>query len=316
MHGFDPQVLKFIPPERIAEHLKKLHPGMVVTQGYHESLVPGYINDLEWNFYDEIHRNFVHNTYHGMYKVMTGNYFSVNIVRWQNLPLFLQVANAKIDHNLFYQCMTVMGILCLHQVQRLIQKDDHVLIKVDWYTASHWLFRFLHGAFNKRLLKLQKKQDQEDNTEIRARRFDLRCKGFSFSTDNPNFVNSNCLTNNVYLPPLTESVNLFLKDYIPGQTYRVECGPVELMLCRHDENRVELWPAICPHEGALMDERHLCNKVMSCPWHGRTFPGVVLDNKNKTQWKFLSVNINHRGDHLEISPQEQAKQRKLSIESN
>jgi hypothetical protein len=75
MFQFDPQVLKYLPADRLAEHLKQLHPGMVVTHGHHESLVPGYVKDLEWNFYDELHRQCVHDTYHGLYKVMTGKYF-------------------------------------------------------------------------------------------------------------------------------------------------------------------------------------------------------------------------------------------------
>jgi hypothetical protein len=38
MLQFDPQVLKYLPADRLAEHLKQLHPGMAVTHGRHESL--------------------------------------------------------------------------------------------------------------------------------------------------------------------------------------------------------------------------------------------------------------------------------------
>src|SRR5262245_7950772 len=105
MPNFDPQVLKYIPPEQIAAYLKRLHPGMTMTEGAHSALVPGYIRDLEWNFFDELHRYFVHNTYDEMYKVMAGKFFSVNIVRWKKLPVFIMVANAKIEDRLFYQCL-------------------------------------------------------------------------------------------------------------------------------------------------------------------------------------------------------------------
>src|SRR5262249_14621699 len=249
MRQFDPEVLKYVPADRVAEHLKQLHPGMVVTHGHHETLVPGYINDLEWNFYDELHRQCVHNTYHGLYKVMTGKYFSVNVVRWGNLPIFMQVANAKITDGLFYQSMTVLGILMLHQVQRISQKQDEVLIKVDWYTASHWMFRWLHGAFNRRLLRLQRKQDHEDNVEIRGRRRELRYRGFGFATNNPDFINSNRLTDNVQLPALATSLRIDLSQYALQKVHRVVKGPMELLLRRKSENQVEVWPALCPHEG-------------------------------------------------------------------
>jgi len=310
MRQFDPEVLKYVPVDRVAEHLKQLHPGMVVTHGHHESLVPGYINDLEWNFYDELHRQCVHNTYHGLYKVMTGKYFSVNVIRWGNLPIFMQVANAKITDGVFYQSMTVLGILMLHQVVRISQKADEVLIEVDWYTASHWVFRWLHGSFNRRLLRLQRKQDMEDNIEIRGRRRDLRHRGFRFATDDPDFVNSNRLTDNVRLPALTTPLRIDLSDCALQQVHRVVKGPIELLLRRKSENQVEVWPALCPHEGGLMDERHLHSGEAICPWHGRRFGPVLLESDGRQSWTFLSVTVRYGGDHLEVTqslPNEKSK---------
>jgi nitrite reductase/ring-hydroxylating ferredoxin subunit len=303
-HSFNPQVLKFIPPEQISDYLKKLHPGMAVTHGHHESLVPGYIRDLEWNFYDELHRYHVHSTYDDMYKVMAGNYFSINVVRWGNLPVFIQVANAKIADGLFYQSMTILGIICLHQVQRLIQKGDEVLIDINWYTASHWLFRWLHAPFNRRLLKLQRKQDREDNEQIRGRRRDLRHRGFSFLTDDANFINSNSLLDHVRLPKMAAAARINLGDYAEGVVHRIACEPMELMLRRRG-NEVEVWPGICPHEGALIAECNLRNETVICPWHGRRFPAVVLSATGRAEWQYLTVSVTHKGDHLEVAERSQ-----------
>jgi hypothetical protein len=300
MSQFDPQVLKYLPADRVVEQLKQLHPGMVVTHGHHESLVPGYINDLEWNFYDELHRQCVHDTYHGLYKVMTGKYFSINVVRWGNLPIFMQVANAKIADGLFYQSMTILGIIMLHQVQRISQRADEVLLEVDWYTASHWVFRWLHGPFNRRLLRLQRKQDMEDNVEIRYRRRDLRRRGFRFATDNPDFINSNRLTDNVRLPPLRDPIHIDLSAYALGTLQRVAHGSIELMFRRKSESQVEVWPGLCPHEGGLMEARHLCDGQAICPWHGRRFSAVLLDSSTRQSWRFLSVVVRYKEDHLEI----------------
>ncbi len=302
MLQFDPQVLRYLPADHLTEHLKQLHPGMAVTHGHHESLVPGYIKDLEWNFYDELHRQCVHDTYHGLYKVMTGKYFSVNVVRWGNLPIFMQVSNAKVADGMFYQSMTVLGIIMLHQVQRISQKGDEVLIEVDWYTASHWAFRWLHGPFNRRLLQLQRKQDREDNIEIRGRRRDLRHRGFHFATDDPDFVSSNRLTHNVRLPPLEAPVRIDLSDYPLGSVHRVTRGPIELLLRRKSEDQVEVWPSLCPHEGGLMDEKHLCDDQAVCPWHGLRFGAVLLGNGGRDSWRYLQVTVRHRGDHLEVTP--------------
>jgi nitrite reductase/ring-hydroxylating ferredoxin subunit len=215
MSQFDPQVLQYLPADRLAEHLKQLHPGMAVTQGRHESLVPGYVN--------------------------------------------------------------------------------------DWYTASHWAFRWLHGPFNRRLLSLQRKQDIEDNIEIRGRRRDLRRRGFGFATDDPDFINSNRLTDNVHLPQLAGPIRIDLSDYAVGSVHRVARGSIELLLRRTSGNQVEVWPALCPHEGGLMDERHLCDGQAICPWHGRRFGPISLGNGARDSWRYLSVMVRYKGDHLEVA---------------
>jgi len=214
----------------------------------------------------------------------------------------MQVANAKITDGMFYQSMTVLGIIMLHQVQRISQKTDEVLIEVDWYTASHWAFRWLHGPFNRRLLRLQRKQDVEDNVEIRGRRRDLRKRGFGFATDDPDFVNSNRLTHNVRLPSLDGPVRIDLSDYPLGSVHRVTRGPIELLLRRKNEEQVEVWPSLCPHEGALIDEKHLCDGQVTCPWHGLRFGAVVLGNGGRDSWRYLQVTVRYRGDHLEVAP--------------
>jgi nitrite reductase/ring-hydroxylating ferredoxin subunit len=300
MPHFDPQILKYIPIADIPKHLKNLHAGVTITHGTHESLVPGYLNDLEWNFYDELHRYYVHDTYHGLYKVMTGKYFSVNVVKWGNLPVFIQVANAKIADGLFYQSMTVLGIIMLHQVQRITQKDDNVLIQVDWYTASHWLFRWLHGPFNRRLLKLQKKQDREDNEEIRGRRRDLRHRGFKFATDDPDFINANRLTNHVLTPEFDQPTRFPLAELAPGRIERLVRGPIELLAKPFENGDVHVWPALCPHEGADLHERHMCEGVIECPWHGRKFPGALLRSNSADSYRYLDMTVRVADGAIEV----------------
>ena len=66
------EVELFVQQERLEQALKKLHKGAVVTKDDYISVIPGYINDMEWNFYDELHRYYVHNTYHDMFKIFSG----------------------------------------------------------------------------------------------------------------------------------------------------------------------------------------------------------------------------------------------------
>src|SRR5262249_35226196 len=149
--------------------------------------------------------------------------------------------------------------------------------------------------------RLQRKQDHEDNVEIRGRRRELRYRGFGFATNNPDFINSNRLTDNVQLPALATSLRIDLSQYALQKVHRVVKGPMELLLRRKSENQVEVWPALCPHEGGLMDERHLHNGEAICPWHGRRFGSVLLGNDGRQSWRFLSVMVRYGGDHLEVA---------------
>lgn len=174
-----------------------------------------------------------------------------NVVRWGGLPIFFQVANAKISDGLFYQTMTVLGVLYLHQFTRLTQKTEQVLIEVDWFTASHWLFRWLHGPFNRRLLRLQRQQDREDNEIMRGQRLALRKRGYRFATDVPDFWNSNDLGDNMVAPPLGRVHEVPLSS-LPETGYgRVQTGPIGFHAQRNGD-AVMLWPDVCPHEGGKL----------------------------------------------------------------
>src|SRR5262245_6485148 len=110
------QIEQFTRPEDLHRALRALHAGMALSAGSYVSDVPGTLADLEWNFFDELHRVHTHSTYQGMFKVFAGKTFSVNTVRVGGLPILVQVANAKLASGLFYQSMTIFGLLYCHQV--------------------------------------------------------------------------------------------------------------------------------------------------------------------------------------------------------
>ena len=93
-----------------------------------------------------------------------------------------------------------------------------------------------------------------------------------------------------------------LSDYPLGSVHRVTRGPIELLLRRKSEDQVEVWPSLCPHEGGLMDEKHLCDDQAVCPWHGLRFGAVLLGNGGRDSWRYLQVTVRHKGDHLEVTP--------------
>jgi len=303
------EVELFMQPDRLEQSLKKLHPGATISGDEYTSDIPGYLNDMEWNFFDEIHRIYVHNTYHDMLKVFSGKSFSVNLVKWGNWPIFIQVANAKVAPNLFYQTMSVLGIFYVHQVMQLEQLDRQVRLRRRWFTMSHWLFKPMHKPFNRQLMKLQVKQDIEDNEQIRYRRLALRDAGFHFVTDRADFTNSNRLTNNVYFPA-SEPLARFKVSDIAEDKQNIKVGILELLVQREGAN-VRVWPGICPHEGALMKPQHICEGVAQCPWHGRKFKGALLVSGGEP-WQFMDFEVVLEQTELVVRRINQALQLKVS----
>ncbi len=288
-------------PDSLEREIRQLTAGMAVTRGHHESVVPGQVNDLEWNAFDLWHRVFVHKTYLESMNVVRGKHFAVQLTRIGRLPIYTMVANAKIATGLLYQCIDVLGVLYVHQVVRLEQAEDQVRVVIDWFTASHWAFRILHGFFNRRLLVLQRKQDGED-LQIRARRWELRKRGFRFATDVPDFINSNLLSDHVVLPALADPVRKRLSEIPAGQVERVPAGPIELLVERVPGG-VKVWPGVCPHEGAALEACHRReDDVLHCPWHGRRFKAVTLSSEGQGQtWSFLGLSVKLEKDELVVS---------------
>ena len=259
--------LKLINPNDIEGSLKSLHKGNAASYGQYSCVVPGTVADLEWNHMDQLHRNYLHDAYHDSSRIATGPEFAYSITRWKNLPVFIQVFDLHVGPGMFYQSFSLFGLVICHQVQKMIPVDaNHSELRVDWLTVSHKFFKFLHPVFNKMLWKLQKKQSDEDLV-IRDQRTKLRLGGVKFKTDVPNFLNSNVLSDMVIFPELKKS---FAISEIPEGMSQLSLGEAKIWVQKVGP-ALEGWPAVCPHEGAVMEKNHICNGVASCPWHGRKF---------------------------------------------
>lgn len=275
MDGFVSQIRKAISIQDLDNQLSKLHKGMYISKGSYSTRGPSTVVDYEWNHLDQGHRNYLHDAYHDAIRVATSNDIAISVTAWKNLPIYIQVADMRIGRGLFYQTFNVFGLIFCFQICRMTQDGDQVRMEIEWRTASSKWLRFLHGPFNKRLHAIQKKQDGEDFV-IRDRRARLRALGFRFKTDEPDYINANILTDMVIFPALEGGTLRQSIEGLPkGQRSRVKMGPVELYVTPTDSG-IDLWPALCPHEGAIMPEEKFCDGILQCPWHGRRFKATSL----------------------------------------
>jgi hypothetical protein len=219
---------------------------------------------------DQLHRPFIHNTYHENIRIALGRHFSVSLTKWNPWPFFITVTDMRLAEGLYYQSFTLAGIVFVHNIITMHeQENDVVRLRLEWLICSHRLLKPLHYFLGRSFLKLNARLQTED-AQVRGRRFELRKKGYTFRSDPPDYFTANLASNNTIYPALPEGASLRIEGLSAAITERqIEDFP--FLLCR-DGDHVLIWPATCPHEGGPLGRGILGNNCrIECPWHGMKF---------------------------------------------
>jgi hypothetical protein len=276
---FDPAIIErwgagFIREDKIDESLARLLPGVHVTKGRYSYPGRSELRDLAWNHMDQNHRPLIHRTYGEAMRVLISKEAAFTLTRFGNWPVVLPVFDGYYKENGFYQIVCLFGLFVVVNIIECNADSNGTRMDIDWAIASHRFLRFLHGPLNRRLFKLNDVQNREDD-EIRGRRIELRARGYSFATDVPDFVNSNLISNNVVFPPVRENASLALSSLADGAARTIEMLDRAYVLRRSGE-AVEVFPGICPHEGAALRGDDVVGGKVRCRWHGLEFPARRL----------------------------------------
>jgi len=299
--------IKYLTPDNLYEQIKAFTSGMSVTKGTYELDVPKCtLEDFEWNHMDQMHRPSIHNTYDKGIRIAVGPNFAVSLTQWGKWPIFITVSDVYIAKGLFYQSLTLAGIVFLHSIISMEEiGNDTIRLKDEWYIASHKLLKWLHKPLNNKLYKLNARLQQEDE-QLRQGRFALRKKGYTFQTDCPDYYNSNRLTNNTIYPILTNG-NILSTDWITNEPVIRKVGDIEFIFQKDNDGTILIWPAVCPHEGGPLLQGKFCkNHQISCPWHGLRFSAVKLSQTSPLGTKY-GFNYLLDGNNIHIEQIERVK---------
>lgn len=268
--------IKYLTPDNLHEQLKTFTAGMAVTKGSFELVVKRcMLEDIEWNHMDQLHRPTIHNTYEKGIRIATGCNFALSLTEWGKWPFLIQVTDVYVSRGLFYQSLTLAGIIFIHSIISMEQIGDDVKLIDEWYIASRKIFKFLHKPIDRKLFTLNARLQEEDE-QVRQGRFDLRKKGYQFRSDAPNYFTSNQLGTNTIYPPLDEEAAILIDDVTDYPSVK-EIGGLEFVVKR-EKDTYSIWPAACPHEGGPLINGQFCDTKIACPWHGLMFSPVVLSS--------------------------------------
>jgi nitrite reductase/ring-hydroxylating ferredoxin subunit len=250
------------------------------TRGEFVLDMPYLKKDVEWNHMDQLHRPYIHHTYSDNLRIALGRDFAVSLTRWGKWPFLITVTDMRIEEGLYYQDLVLAGVVFIHNTISMTEIEDNgsgntLRLKLEWIIHSHRFLKPLHAILGRMFYKLNVRLQEED-AEIRGRRYALRQDGYSFLSDPPDYYNSNRLTNNTVYPDLPSDIFINLEKFPLGTLETRKAGTVEFLV-RRDNDAVHIWPAACPHEGGSLGKGKLLeNCRLECPWHGLKFSAATL----------------------------------------
>ena len=271
---FDPALAEnggagFIREGKVDEALRRLIPGAHISKGHYSYPARSELRDLVWNHMDQNHRPLIHRTYGEASRIFIDGRASFSLTRFGGWPIVIPVFDGYFKENGFYQVMVLFGLIAVINVIECNPDGANSKMDISWAIASHRWLRFLHPILSRRFVRLNEVQNGEDDP-IRDRRIALRAAGYRFKTDDPDFMNSNVIENNTVFPPVTAPGEIALGDLPDRSAVQVAIAGRAFIL-RRDGGGVEVWPGVCPHEGAELAAAHVTGTSVKCPWHGLQF---------------------------------------------
>jgi len=304
---FDPALIEqtgsaFIREDKLEESLKHLIPRACITKGSYSHPATAELRDLVWNHMDQVHRPFIHGTYGDAARMHIGPESAFSLTRFGKFVI-IPVFDGYHKKNGFYQVLCLFGLIVIVIIIECNASEQGTRMDIDWAIASHRFLKFLHKPLDRKLRRLNEVQNDEDKI-IRDQRVVLRKAGYRFQTDEPDFVKANVVANNVIFPRLGNAQSVSLDDLSEGEVKRVELKD-RAYLVRRSGGAIEIWPGICPHEGAPIEMRDVNGSMVKCPWHGLEFGRRVLD-RSGASLTLCGARVSLDGDTLHFNSLEQA----------
>lgn len=295
---------------------------LLASEGYRclrlhlETIGPYSPKDSEWNYCDVPHLNVVHTRVSGHTLLCT---------KTQSSSLFLQrigpllfPASLFIEHEQASTHDYLLTILNLAiRVCTRHQSHPQGCLTTTTYAFYYrgpwgWVMAQLARWATRRNYRVLMRED----LPMREQRHLLRSKGVRFAFDEADLIG------------FTDTINTALEHVDASNLQRqatswavvLSAGvgsqvlPDVLLRVAWNQDTVDLWPLVCPHEGAPLEQDHgsCASDGLKCPWHGRHLGPLLslarsgnTDSRLKFCGQSLVVQLENDGasagsDRLEI----------------
>lgn len=240
--------------------------------------------DALWNYRDLRHINVVHMAEGGgervLYSPVSGDtlaYLMVQTFFGLRLPVVAAsylVAPRVVTH------YSTLGFFVIVVETIFEERSGGSRVRSIYSMGAPPLFAFLLPLV-RWALRRNSRRLMEGDRPMRLRRAQLRSWGYSYGHDGKGFTSVDSLdiqVSNVVLPRSATdgrtTVDLARELPADGEAWVGRDDHLGLRLVRRG-SRLQVFPRLCPHEGASLDSSRCDGERLSCPWHGRKFSPVA-----------------------------------------
>ena len=238
--------------------------------------------DAEWNYKDVPHLHYVHEwaeaiiSYVGDHEIA-----SVNIQNVLGLKLPLGVFNYSFDGRTQIYYTTFLFFVLIVETTYDPLDVNKTKVVTTYSVGSPRVLQFTF-PFIRWLITRNYKNLMSTDIPMRTRRGELRSWGYAFIRPSGgygfeqtmNISGSNVVVTKDPIPFPSVQLKIERDQSLPNEWLIGRADHLGLRVVRKDE-KILLFPRMCPHEGASLDLHPCVKGKVTCPWHGRVFQPVA-----------------------------------------
>lgn len=266
--------------------------GYIESASVVESTGSWTVEDAAWNYFDVPHLDVVHTQVESE-ALFRGHRATAAVIRQRVGPLKFGALLVvyEVPSGIAYSSTVGPFILLVDSSWRANDGGGCTVTTCYRVLAPRglgWLLPLVH-----RLLRRNYEILMSEDLPMRERRAELRRRGYRFDTDGeqPSFVRScEVRKNRVVAPDLAQHTWTIMLDQV-DQRGEVLLGTDDMTGVRVIPAETELlvFPRICRHEGACLDQTVPRNGLLTCPWHARVEGPLARiprpDENHETSWR-------------------------------
>ena len=243
----------------------------LVSEGPYETY------DADWNYKDIPHLNALHKLVNSYPSSIADDIVtSVNLQTVAGLVLPMIVVNyhSGKDRQTYYT--SFLNLLLIVETQWRSLGPNRTRVETSYAIGSRWYLKFLHPLV-RRLITKNYRQLMSEDLPMRDRRGLLRDWGYAYRTDGPphsfaatlQIMEENMVVKRAMPVPAPEIVTTAQLEGARARDFFTTRSDHWGLRLRIDDGHLQIYPRMCPHEGACLDDQPIERGTVRCPWHAR-----------------------------------------------